>query len=248
MRRMVNIQQFFVLCGAVSLGTQRTGTLADTAVPSPFASAAKAFPAWSWTLPNTANVHVAQLTTADADEDDMAIGYSRTCGSTSSRISSCSSTPALPPTVLKQDVVMMTTGVPSSSCANEHSSNDDDSSSISNQQPAGRRNDDHQDEPTAPNGSNGDDDSSALEEVPEVAVEMDLSVDDGASATIVSGAAEAPATEDAVTFLFEKTNAAWKRASVAMERVRHVRREVKAVFSSELESCLLKVRKHVKGD
>lgn len=40
---------------------------------------------------------------------------------------------------------------------------------------------------------------------------------------------------------FEKTNIAWKRAKVAFERVRHVRREVKAIFSSELECCLLKV-------
>lgn len=37
------------------------------------------------------------------------------------------------------------------------------------------------------------------------------------------------------------SQAVWKRALVAMERVRHVRREAKAVFSSELERCLLKV-------
>lgn len=38
---------------------------------------------------------------------------------------------------------------------------------------------------------------------------------------------------------------AWRRTRVVLERVQHVRREIKAMFSSELEACLLKVGVHV---
>ena len=40
----------------------------------------------------------------------------------------------------------------------------------------------------------------------------------------------------------EKIGKTWTTVEVGIERVIHVRREVKAVFSSELERCLLKVR------
>lgn len=38
-----------------------------------------------------------------------------------------------------------------------------------------------------------------------------------------------------------KAGEAWGNVKMGMERARHVRREVKTVFSSELEGCLLKV-------
>lgn len=61
------------------------------------------------------------------------------------------------------------------------------------------------------------------------------------SAATTTTSTPAIATTTSTLGSFEKTNIAWKQAKVAIQRVRHVRREVKAIFSSELECCLLKV-------